>query len=47
MNPDSLAASEPLLRLVFFLGIFAVMALWEVLAPRRAPRFPQIGRAHV
>jgi len=28
---------EPAIRLGFFLGIFAIMALWEVLAPRRAP----------
>jgi sterol desaturase/sphingolipid hydroxylase (fatty acid hydroxylase superfamily) len=27
---------EPAIRLGFFLGVFAVMALWEVLAPRRA-----------
>ena len=29
-------AHEAAIRLSFFLGIFAVMALWEVLAPRRA-----------
>jgi len=29
-------AHEVTIRLGFFLGIFAVMALWEVLAPRRA-----------
>jgi len=28
--------NEPAIRLGFFFGIFAVMALWEVLAPRRA-----------
>lgn len=34
---DSFAYThEAALRLGFFLGIFAVMALWEVLAPRRA-----------
>ena len=27
---------EPAIRLGFFFGVFAVMALWEVLAPRRA-----------
>jgi len=37
-------ASEPLLRLAFFLGIFAVMGLWEVLAPRRTRRFPRAVR---
>lgn len=31
-----LQTHEPAIRLVFFFGIFAVMALWEVLAPRRA-----------
>jgi sterol desaturase/sphingolipid hydroxylase (fatty acid hydroxylase superfamily) len=44
MNPNSLAASEPLLRLAFFVGIFAIMALWEVMAPRRARRFPRAAR---
>jgi len=29
-------AHEPVIRLVFFLGVFALVALWEVLAPRRA-----------
>jgi len=29
-------ANEPTIRLGFFLGIFAIVALWEVLAPRRA-----------
>lgn len=28
--------NEPVIRLSFFFGIFAVMALWEVFAPRRA-----------
>lgn len=28
--------NEPAIRLGFFLGIFAVMAIWELLAPRRA-----------
>jgi len=37
MNLDSLImANEVAIRLGFFLGVFAVMALWEVLAPRRA-----------
>jgi sterol desaturase/sphingolipid hydroxylase (fatty acid hydroxylase superfamily) len=39
--PQTVAATEPLVRLGCFLGVFALMALWEVLAPRR----PQaIGR---
>jgi sterol desaturase/sphingolipid hydroxylase (fatty acid hydroxylase superfamily) len=29
-------ANEPTIRLGFFLGIFAIVALWEVVAPRRA-----------
>jgi sterol desaturase/sphingolipid hydroxylase (fatty acid hydroxylase superfamily) len=29
-------ANEPTIRLGFFLGIFAIVALWEVFAPRRA-----------
>lgn len=28
--------NEPAIRLSFFLGIFAVMAIWELIAPRRA-----------
>lgn len=28
--------TEPVLRLVAFFGVFAVLAVWEVLAPRRA-----------
>jgi hypothetical protein len=30
-----LLAHEPLIRLGTFLGVFALMALWEALAPRR------------
>jgi sterol desaturase/sphingolipid hydroxylase (fatty acid hydroxylase superfamily) len=29
-------ANEPVIRLAFFLGVFAVVGLWEVVAPRRA-----------
>lgn len=32
---DDLLAHEPLVRLGIFAGIFAVMAVWELLAPRR------------
>jgi sterol desaturase/sphingolipid hydroxylase (fatty acid hydroxylase superfamily) len=32
---DILLANEPLIRLSVFAGIFAAMAAWEVLAPRR------------
>ena len=33
--PDFIAASEPAIRLGFFLGIFGLVALWEIAAPRR------------
>ncbi len=32
---DSILDMEPAIRLGFFLGVFAIMAGWEVLAPRR------------
>ena len=32
---ETLLANEPLIRLTAFAGIFAVMAAWEILAPRR------------
>ena len=34
---DALLQHEPVIRLGFFLGMFAVMAAWELLAPRRVP----------
>jgi sterol desaturase/sphingolipid hydroxylase (fatty acid hydroxylase superfamily) len=37
-------AHEPALRLGAFFGIFAVMALWEALAPRRQRLFPRRAR---
>jgi sterol desaturase/sphingolipid hydroxylase (fatty acid hydroxylase superfamily) len=33
--PEALLAHEPVIRLGAFLGVLAVMASWEVLAPRR------------
>jgi sterol desaturase/sphingolipid hydroxylase (fatty acid hydroxylase superfamily) len=33
--PNGLLAAEPLIRLGTFAGVFALMALWETLAPRR------------
>jgi sterol desaturase/sphingolipid hydroxylase (fatty acid hydroxylase superfamily) len=33
---ESILAVEPTIRLGFFLGIFAVMAVWEAVLPRRA-----------
>ena len=32
---ETALSNEPAIRLGFFLGVFAVMALWEVLMPRR------------
>lgn len=40
--PTEVLAAEPLIRLGFFAGVLAAMALWEALAPRRAQG---IGRA--
>ena len=39
---DILLAHEPVIRLGAFAGVFAAMALWELLAPRRRQA---IGRA--
>jgi hypothetical protein len=39
--PEFLFANEPVIRLGAFAGVLAVMALWELLAPRRHQR---IGR---
>jgi sterol desaturase/sphingolipid hydroxylase (fatty acid hydroxylase superfamily) len=36
--------SEPTLRLAAFIGIFAIMALWEVAAPRRMRVMRRAGR---
>jgi len=33
---EFIETNESTIRLTFFLGIFAIMALWELLAPRRA-----------
>ena len=33
--PEFLLANEPLIRLLAFAGVFAAMAAWELLAPRR------------
>ena len=37
-------AYEPAIRLSAFLGIFAIMALWEVVAPRRKRAFSRLTR---
>jgi len=39
-----LLAHEPLIRLGFFLGVLAVMALWEAAAPRRRREIPRLIR---
>ena len=39
--PEFLSASEPAIRLGFFLGIFALVALWEIAAPRRTLSRPR------
>ena len=36
---ETILAHEPTIRLSFFVGIFALMALWEVTAPRRGRAF--------
>jgi len=40
----TILSHEPAIRLTFFFGIFAVMALWELLAPRRALVLPKARR---
>ncbi len=39
--PSNIAPYEPLVRLGAFVAIFALMALWEALAPRRRAAFPR------
>lgn len=41
---DAIAIHEPLLRISAFLGIFALMALWEAIAPRRSRSFGRRAR---
>lgn len=41
---ESVQAYEPVIRLSAFLGIFTVVALWEVLAPRRTRSFSRLRR---
>lgn len=42
--PDLLIANEPAIRLLAFAGIFALIALWEVLAPRRTQTVTRVQR---
>jgi sterol desaturase/sphingolipid hydroxylase (fatty acid hydroxylase superfamily) len=39
--PDFILAHEPTIRLAFFLGLLAVMAGWEAVAPRRSRLVPR------
>lgn len=41
---DWLIAYEPGIRLGFFVGVFVLMALWELYAPRRAPTLSKAMR---
>jgi sterol desaturase/sphingolipid hydroxylase (fatty acid hydroxylase superfamily) len=41
---EGTAGLEPVIRLGAFLGVFAIVALWEVLAPRRAAPFSRRAR---
>lgn len=41
---DTVQSYEPTIRLTAFLGVFAVMALWEVAAPRRQLAFSRLLR---
>lgn len=41
---DTILANEPMIRLAFFLGILAAMALWEIAAPRRRIEIPRLVR---
>ena len=42
--PQSVITSEPLIRLGFFLGVLGVMAVWELLTPRRPPAIGRLRR---
>ena len=44
LEMESLIDNEPVLRLGVFLGILAVMAIWEVAAPRRRVEIPRLLR---
>lgn len=41
---DTILAHEPTIRLAFFLGILAAMAMWEIAAPRRRIEIPRLIR---
>jgi sterol desaturase/sphingolipid hydroxylase (fatty acid hydroxylase superfamily) len=45
VNPESfLLEHEPTIRLGFFIGVFAAMAVWEIIAPRRALTVSKLWR---
>ena len=39
--PEFIGANEPAIRLGFFFGIFALVAVWELAAPRRTLTQPR------
>ena len=41
---DLLLANEPKIRLAIFLGVLIIMALWELVAPRRRHEIPRLLR---
>lgn len=41
---EAILNNEATIRLSFFLGIFALMAIWEAIAPRRARTFSRLTR---
>lgn len=41
---ETLLANEPLIRIVFFLGVLIVMAIWEAASPRRRREIPRVIR---
>ena len=41
---QTILTAEPTIRLAFFLGVLAAMALWEVAAPRRRQEIPRVLR---
>lgn len=40
----TLLANEPVVRMVFFLGVLGAMAIWELSAPRRRIEIPRVVR---
>jgi sterol desaturase/sphingolipid hydroxylase (fatty acid hydroxylase superfamily) len=42
--PTQILAAEPLIRLGFFAGVLATLALWEAFAPRRRQEIGRAGR---